>query len=717
MAVTSMPSSNGSNNNNSGPFPTGQSFPVNLSPLSQPLSNKFFETRMQVQQVMQPAGPEPSGISNLHLQMLTFSPPSAPQPTISPSPGIAFAPIPKTLTPAQQGSLLTQQVRGEQSLAIAQATNNEKTIAAQQRAQERLQQRQERALEKDEDRRRREEEKRENELIKTEGHVERTRATIEGKKELVKEAGRARMERDAPILEERAARTQRNAELKQANVDARNFKTEVLQQNYNEKNRLAAIREERLRDQHELSRERLQLRENSRKQAFRQQIASGNIGGLAQNFAARTLPGAFAAGAINIGARVAGALNFQAAVSMIPLVGETGAGLLNMLEQLGRNAAGFELPALQAGLTFGQATSAGISDYATANSSYVKIKDLSNRLGINPSQAATILRDVGVGTQGAMSVETIAALTMNGFSPTQISATAGQLGAVGAGGVETALRTLSIARNRGLSVAQSQSFLGRVTGFATQRRLAGLAITDASLTARRARSMGGDLEANVATLGRFQSVGVAASKRLSGFAAGMVDMMLQASAFAEAEGDIFKATKMLEDESADPPKMRRRMLEMGATEEQIDIALLGTGQLTTGDIRKGKSAILGKEAGELKLPVVDKGGKALSTARATAERAQADLEQFFAGGQIGMSRDFSMLLKQQARYQEEVLKIMPTADLIKKTNNLIMEVKEAVRELIQFFGGRRTEHRPPVATDMEYRQHHMTQLKAQGRQF
>lgn len=639
---------------------------------------------------MQPAGAMPQELSQLSLQMQTFSPPSAPQPTISPSPGIAFAPIPQTLTPAQRGSLLTQQVRGEQSLAIAQAKNNEKTIAAQQRAQERLQQRQERALEKDEDRRRREEEKRENELIKTEGHVKRTQATIEGKKELVKEAGRARMERDRPILEERSARTERNAELKQANIDARNFKTEVLQQNYNEKNRLAAMREERLRDQHELSRERLQLRENRRKQAFRQQIASGNIGGLAQNFAARTLPGAFAAGAINIGARVAGALTFQEAVSMIPVAGDVGAGLLNMLEQLGRNAAGFELPALQAGLTFGQATSAGISDYATANSSYVKIKDLSNRLGINPSQAATILRDVGVGTQGAMSVETIAALTMNGFSPTQISATAGQLGAVGAGGVETALRTLSIARNRGLSVAQSQSFLGRVTGFATQRRLAGLSITDASLTARRARSMGGDLEANVATLGRFQSVGVAASKRLSGFAAGMVDMMLQASAFAEAEGDIFKATKMLEDESADPPKMRRRMLEMGATEEQIDIALLGTGQLTTEDITKGKSAIRGKEAGELKLPVVDKGGKALIASRATAERAQADLEQFFAGGQTGLVSEFSALLKEQARYQEEVLRIMPTADLIKQTNNLILKVQESVHDLINLFAKRST---------------------------
>jgi hypothetical protein len=397
----------------------------------------------------------------------------------------------------------------------------------------------------------------------------------------------------------------------------------------------------------------------------------GGGGGGGAGLLASTPLGRIATGLKAVGGFVmgqAGSTSINQALQGLPMGGLI-AGSLSKLEEMGMKGAEFELSALQAGMTRGLGQGMG---YATSNASYSSIRALSNRLGVSPSAAASILRDVGTGTGGELSVEDIAGLTVRGFDPASISALGGQLQGAGVGGAGTVLQTMGIARAQGLNNAQVMSFAQATAGFATGRRMTGLDITDASMTARRARSMilrdeqSPSLEANLATLGRFQSVGVTASKGLSGFAAGMSDMMLQAYAFEQSGGDIFKATALLEDMSADPVKMREAMKAQGASDEQVDIALLATGQLTTTDIRRGRQAGLGERAGRMRTTVADT-RQSLAASRAVAEKGQRDLEQLYGttggGGESVVSR-FNTLLKEQSNYQAAVLKKMPTSTQI-----------------------------------------------------
>lgn len=377
----------------------------------------------------------------------------------------------------------------------------------------------------------------------------------------------------------------------------------------------------------------------------------------------------------------AGSTSINQALQGLPMGGMI-AGSLTKLEELGMKGAEFELAALQSGMTRGQGQGGG---YATSNASYASIKTLSTTLGISPSAAASMLRDVGSGSQGQLSVTDIAGLTVRGFDAAGVSALGGQLQAAGVGGAGTVLQTMGIARARGLSNAGVMSFAQATAGFATGRRMAGLDITDASLTARRARSMilpdeeNPSLEANIATLGRFQAVGVSASKGLSGFVAGMSEQMLQAYAFEKAGGDIFKATAMLEDMSADPVAMREAMRAQGASDEQVDLALLGTGQLTTTDIRRGREGRRGAEAGRMATGVAST-SKSLAASRAVAQKGQRDLEQLYGteggGGESVVSR-FNTLLKAQTRYQAQVLKKMPTSAQIDKIVDKLISILSA----------------------------------------
>lgn len=412
------------------------------------------------------------------------------------------------------------------------------------------------------------------------------------------------------------------------------------------------------------------------------QAPQGVGGGGGAGLLARTPLGRIATGLKMVSGfamQQAGSTSINQALQGLPMGGLI-AGSLSKLEEMGMRGAEFELSALQAGMTRGLGQGMG---YATSNASYSSIKALSNRLGVSPSAAASILRDVGTGTGGELSVEDIAGLTVRGFDPASISSLGGQLQGAGVGGAGTVLQTMGIARAQGLNNAQVMSFAQATASFATGRRMTGLDITDASMTARRARSMilrdeqSPSLEANLATLGRFQSVGVTASKGLSGFAAGMSDMMLQAYAFEQSGGDIFKATAMLEDMSADPVKMRDAMKAQGATDEQVDIALLGTGQLTTTDIRRGRQAGLGERAGRMRTTVADT-RQSLAASRAVAEKGQRDLEQLYGttggGGESVVSR-FNTLLKEQSNYQAAVLKKMPTStqisNIVQRLTNIL----------------------------------------------
>lgn len=366
--------------------------------------------------------------------------------------------------------------------------------------------------------------------------------------------------------------------------------------------------------------------------------------------------------------RQAGSTSINQALQGLPMGGMI-AGSLGKLEEMGMRGAQFELAALQAGVTRGLGQGTG---YATANSSYQSISSLSSALGIPPSAAANILRDVGSGTRGELSVADIAGLTVQGFDPSTVSALGGQLQTAGVGGAGTVLQMMGVARRQGLANAGVMSFAQAAAGFATGRRMMGLDITDASMTARRARSMilrdedRPSLEANLATLGRFQSVGVSASKGLSGFMSGMSEQMLQAYAFEQAGGDIFKATALLEDMSADPVKMREAMRAQGASDEQIDLALLATGQLTTTDIRRGRQAVRGEEAPRMSTRIAST-ERSLAASRAVAEKGQRDLEQLYGAeggqGESVVSR-FNTLLQEQSKYQTQVLKKMPTSKQI-----------------------------------------------------
>ena len=416
----------------------------------------------------------------------------------------------------------------------------------------------------------------------------------------------------------------------------------------------------------------------------------------------------------------AGSTSINQALQGLPLGGLI-AGSLSKLEEMGMRGAEFELSALQAGMTRGLGQGTG---YATQNTSYHSISTLSSTLGISPSAAAGILRDVGTGTQGELSVADIAGLTVRGFDPASVSALGGQLRAAGVGGAGTVLQTMGIARRQGLSNAGVMSFAQAVGGFATGRRQAGLDITDASLTARRARSMilrdedRPSLEANLATLGRFQSVGVTASKGLSGFAAGMSDQMLQAFAFEQAGGDIFKATALLEDLSADPVKMREAMRAQGASDVQVDIALLATGQLTTTDIRRGRQAMRGEQAPRMRTGIASTQAS-LAASRAVAEKGQRDLEQLYGTtggeGESVVSR-FNTLMREQTKYQTAVLKKMPSSAQISAiTEKLIglLEATDFIKALaIESYGARITPAARPERETSIGRARHMTNLKA-----
>ena len=390
----------------------------------------------------------------------------------------------------------------------------------------------------------------------------------------------------------------------------------------------------------------------------------------------------------------AGSTSINQALQGLPAGGII-AGALSKLEEIGMRGAEFELAALQSGMTRGLGQGTG---YATQNASYHSIRSLSSTLGIPPSAAASMLRDVGTGTQGELTVADIAGLTVRGFDASAVSAIGGQLQAAGAGGAGTVLQTMGIARARGLSNIGVMSFAQATAGFATARRQAGLDITDASMTARRARSMilrgeeRPSLEANIATLGRFQSVAVNASKGLSGFMSGMAEQMLQAYAFEQAGGDVFRATAMLEDMSADPVAMREAMLASGATDEDVDHALLGTGQLTTTDIRRGRQARRGAPAGRMRTGIAST-KRALAASRAVAQKGQRDLEQLYGaegGGESVVSR-FNTLLKAQSRYQTEVLKKMPNSAQINKIVDRLVAILDAtdfIKEIaIKVYGG------------------------------
>jgi hypothetical protein len=160
------------------------------------------------------------------------------------------------------------------------------------------------------------------------------------------------------------------------------------------------------------------------------------------------------------------------------------------------------------------------------------------------------------------------------------------------------------------------------------------------------------------------------------------------------------------------------MRAQGASDEQVDIALLATGQLTTTDIRRGRQAMRGEQAPRMRTGIASTQAS-LAASRAVAEKGQRDLEQLYGTtggeGESVVSR-FNTLMREQTKYQTAVLKKMPSSAQISAiTEKLIglLEATDFIKALaIEAYGARITPAARPDRETSIGRARHMTNLKA-----
>lgn len=396
--------------------------------------------------------------------------------------------------------------------------------------------------------------------------------------------------------------------------------------------------------------------------------------------------------AMNVGA----ATDLPSAIAALP-GGSLIAAPFGVLDKYGRQGAAFELPALQASMARG---SGFYNQYPTSTKFYTnQIKKLSTELGLAPEAAANLLRDVGSGSRASLSVDTIKDLVIRGYDPTAVSSLIGNIQGANAGGAADILSTMGAATSlrldasgnltdvvkgsRRLSNAEVMAFAQGSAEFAAGRRMSGFG-GSTSAASRQALGMmrAGDtsLTANLQTMGRFQGVGVNASKGITAFASGMLDTALMAYAMDQAGGDPIAAQRILEDLSADPYAMRQALASLGLPEEQIDTMMLGTGGLTTRDVERSKQA-----------PAQLKGGlgtgkttASLRTSRAVADKSQKELEKLYAGEAGGTLADkFATYLDESRKFQEKVLGRIPDAKTIIQMNEAMMGIYGKMNILVE----------------------------------
>ena len=418
------------------------------------------------------------------------------------------------------------------------------------------------------------------------------------------------------------------------------------------------------------------------------QAAAG--GGLLKTLFDKTVGVAFGVGA---------ATDIPSAISALP-GGSLLAAPFGVLDKYGRQGAAFELPALQASMTRGS----GFYNQSPTSTKFYEgqIKTLSTQLGITPEAAANLLRDVGAGSRNAMGVTDIKNLMIRGYDPTAISGMIGNVRGANAGGALDVLGTMGAATNlrldargniaveggRRLSNAEVMAFTQGSADFAIGRRMSGFG-GSTSATSRQALGMmrAGDtsLTANLQTMGRFQGVGVGASKGITAFATGMLDMALQAYAMDQAGGDPIAAQRILEDLSADPYAMRQALASLGIDETQIDTMMLGTGGLTTRDVERSKMPAAELDLKEAKSKLGTGGtGASLQTSRALAKRSQDELERLYKPATGGSLADkFTTYMDQTVKFQEAVLNRIPNAKQMAKINAKLIAIYEKMDILVE----------------------------------
>jgi hypothetical protein len=404
---------------------------------------------------------------------------------------------------------------------------------------------------------------------------------------------------------------------------------------------------------------------------------------------------------IGVGFGVGAATDIPSAIAALP-GGSLLAAPFGVLDKYGRQGAAFELPALQASMARG---SGFYNAFPTSTKFYTgQIKTLSTQLGISPEAAANLLRDVGSGSRASLGVGDIKNLVIRGYDPAAVSGLIGNVQGANVGGALDVLGTMGAATSlrldasgnltdvikgsRRLSNAEVMAFTQGSADFAIGRRMSGFG---GSVSAASRQSLGmmraGDtsLTANLQTMGRFQGVGVNASKGITAFASGMLDTALMAYAMDQAGGDPIAAQRILEDLSADPYAMRQALASLGISESQIDTMMLGTGGLTTRDVERSKMPPAELDLKEAKSSLgTGKTGASLRTSRALADRSQKELEKLYAGDAGGTLADkFTTYMEQTVKFQEKVLSRIPDSKGIIKINEAVMGIYNKMNILVE----------------------------------
>lgn len=448
---------------------------------------------------------------------------------------------------------------------------------------------------------------------------------------------------------------------------------------------LEEVRQEN-REKLEERREKFREEQKGKKAGFRKEMFlgamhRGNVtsgGNLLGRGARRGFTGAMG---------IAGAGSIEASLgAFAPLgipVGQLASAPMGMLKGIAGKASQVELLSVQAELLrTGELVNGPMIGAKGAMSNTVsEIFALSSDLGISPSQSASMLKDVGFADPSVgLSVGTITELTATGFNPVQVAQIGGQLGMLNAGlGSKDVLGLMRASKMRG---SQAMDFTSRISDFTRGRRVAGLGLEKNFLgkTAGRVQSMGVGAEAGLATLGKVQGTVLQAGQGLTSMFGGMTDIAIQAAAFEQAGGDLFKAQGIAEKMSGSPKRLMDALRSQGMSEGQISLALAGKG-FTTGQVGQIRQARGGE--GDLDTQDVRRAGDSprLAVSQKLAKRAQADVKQMYSTANDGESfiDKLDAMLKADTKYQKEVLDNMVSSAQIKSLGDKITGLTTVVQ--------------------------------------
>ena len=352
----------------------------------------------------------------------------------------------------------------------------------------------------------------------------------------------------------------------------------------------------------------------------------------------------------------------------------------NMLTDVSSKASEIELVSMQAQflntgvLRRGAMIKEGASGYTVDT-----IFELSNQLGISPSQSASMLKNVGLADpMNQFSPSDLATMTIGGISPESVAQIGGQLRMLGTGlGSKEVVGLFNRSKMQG---ALGMNFAQRIVEFTRGRQISGLRTGRDFLgaTASRIQSMGVGVEEGLTTLGKMQGMVVQSGQGLTQMFGGMTDLALQSYAFEKAGGDLFKAQGEMERMSGSPEMMRQALLSRGMTRGQARLALLGKG-FTTDQVKQLEKARATDRTLDTNIDKIDT-SESLVVSRKLASKQQADIKLAYSMADDGeaMVDKLDAILKADIKYQQSMLKTMVKA-------SQIAEIGEAITGITTLF--------------------------------